>query len=169
MVHPLVTQLRFARSEFQRGMDGVSEEDAQRRLLPMNSLSWMVGHLAWQEQRYWLTAAQGIKLRPDINELVGFGKPASTPPLAEMWAAWREITEAADPLLDTLTTETLLVPFTSNSRTDGETAGTRLQRTIYHYWYHTGEAQAVRQLLGHADIGSFVGDFGDTWAYRPEE
>ncbi|HET8522792.1 MAG TPA: DinB family protein, partial [Thermomicrobiales bacterium] len=160
MAHPLVTQLRFARSEFQRGMEGVSEEDAQRRLLPMNSLSWMVGHLAWQEQRYWLTVAQGIKLRPDINELVGFGKPASTPPLSEMQAAWQEITAAADPFLDTLTADMLLVPFTSNGRIDGETAGTRLQRTIYHYFYHTGEAQAVRQLLGHTGVGSFIGDFG---------
>jgi hypothetical protein len=150
-------------------MDGVSEADAQRRLLPMNSLSWMVGHLAWQEQRYWLTAAQGIKLRPDINELVGSGKPASTPPLAEMWTAWREITAAADPFLDTLTPEMLLVPFSSNGRIDGEIAGTRLQRTIYHYFYHTGEAQAVRQLLGHTGIGNFIGDFDEPWGYRPAE
>jgi hypothetical protein len=44
--HPLVSQLRFARSEFVRGLDGVSEEDGTRRVLPMNSLGWMVGQLA---------------------------------------------------------------------------------------------------------------------------
>ena len=34
MTHPLVTQLRFARSEFVRCLDGVSGEDALRRLSP---------------------------------------------------------------------------------------------------------------------------------------
>ena len=54
MPHPLVDQLRFARSEFRRALAGVGEEDGAKRLLPMNSLGWMVGHLADQEQRYWL-------------------------------------------------------------------------------------------------------------------
>ena len=57
MVHPLVDQLRFARSEWVRALEGVSDEDARRRLTPMNSISWMVGHLAWQENRYWLQLA----------------------------------------------------------------------------------------------------------------
>jgi hypothetical protein len=47
--HPLVTQLRFARSEFQRCLDGVSAEDAVHRFGPMNCISWIVGHLANQE------------------------------------------------------------------------------------------------------------------------
>ena len=34
MVHPLVEQLRFARSEFRRGLRGVTLEEAQRRPLP---------------------------------------------------------------------------------------------------------------------------------------
>jgi len=46
MTHPLVTQLRFARSEFVRCLETVPPEDALRRLLPMNCLSWIVGHLA---------------------------------------------------------------------------------------------------------------------------
>ena len=48
MSHPLIDQLRFTRTEFLRSVKGVSEEDAQKRLLPMNCLSWNVGHLAWQ-------------------------------------------------------------------------------------------------------------------------
>jgi hypothetical protein len=52
--HLLVAQLRFARSEFARGLAGVSDEDARRRLMPLNCLSWMVGHLANQEHRYWV-------------------------------------------------------------------------------------------------------------------
>ena len=49
MTHPLVDQLRFTRSEFVRSLKGVSENDAERRLLPMNCISWIVGHLAHQE------------------------------------------------------------------------------------------------------------------------
>jgi hypothetical protein len=50
MSHSLVTQLRFARSEFTRCLEGISEEDARRRITPMNCISWMVGHMAAQEQ-----------------------------------------------------------------------------------------------------------------------
>jgi hypothetical protein len=55
MTHPLVEQLRFTRSEFARGLVGLSQDDAMKRIQPMNAISWMIGHLAWQEQRYWLT------------------------------------------------------------------------------------------------------------------
>ncbi|MBE3039181.1 MAG: DinB family protein, partial [Chloroflexi bacterium] len=53
MTHLLVTQLRFARSEFVRCLDGIPAEDAVRRMGPMNSISWMVGHLSNQENTYW--------------------------------------------------------------------------------------------------------------------
>ena len=42
-----------------------------------------------------------------------------------------------------------------------------LMRTIYHYWFHTGEAAAVRQLLGHTGLPEFVGDMSAA-TYRPE-
>src|SRR5579871_859107 len=108
MSHPLVLQLRFARSEFQRALVGLSDEEARRRFLPMNCISWNIGHLAWQEQRYWLWRGQDRILLPHVNELFAYGAPASTPPLDEMWAAWRTITHAAEPWLDALTTRDLL-------------------------------------------------------------
>src|SRR5262245_23403080 len=106
MIHPQVAQLRFARSEWRRALAGVSADDAARRLGPMNCMSWIVGHLAWQEHRYWLFRAQGKIVAPQLDALVGYGAPASTPPLDEMWAAWHTVTGAADPFLDSLTTET---------------------------------------------------------------
>jgi hypothetical protein len=39
---------------------------------------------------------------------------------------------------------------------------------IGHYWFHTGESQAVRQLLGHLNLSDFVGDIGREAPYRPE-
>lgn len=159
MPHPLILQLRYARSEFKRGLEGLSDADARRRLLPMNCISWNVGHLAWQEQRYWLTRLLGQTPLPEINELVGYDQPACTPSLAEMWQAWQTITQLADPFLDTLTTEKLLeVHYLDEQQTDYFTAGTLLQRVIYHYWYHNGENMAIRQMLGHTNLAEFVGD-----------
>ena len=61
MAHPLVNQLRFTRSEWLRALEGVTEEDACKRLLPMNSIGWMVGHLAWQESRQsWLLRVERL-------------------------------------------------------------------------------------------------------------
>ena len=85
--HPLVTQLRFARSEFARCLEGVSAEDAVRRIMPMNCISWIVGHMANQEQAWWVFLGQGRLVAPGLNDLVGYRKPASTPPLEEMWDA----------------------------------------------------------------------------------
>jgi hypothetical protein len=55
MTHPLVEQLRFARSEWRRALRGIPEANGFRRFEPMNSIGWIVGHMAWHEQRYWLT------------------------------------------------------------------------------------------------------------------
>lgn len=167
MTYPLVDQLRFARSEFQRCLVGVSEEDACRRLEPMNCISWMVGHLANQEHRYWVILGRGQNLAPDLNDMVGYGKPASTPSLAEMWDTWRTVTAAADVYLDTLTPEIMLTHFERQGEPVAESVGTMLQRNLYHYWFHTGEGHAVRQMLGHTDLPQFVGNMSLA-AYRPE-
>ena len=166
--HPLVAQLRFTRSEFLRGVRGVPAEDARRRLLPMNSLSWNVGHLAWQEQRYFVTRAQGRTPFPAIHEQFANGAPASTPELGDVLDAWRAITAEADAWLDTVTSDVLLEHPLRRGKPIAVTFGNLLQRTIYHYWYHTGENQAIRQQLGHARLPQFVGDIDGEAPYRPE-
>lgn len=168
MPHPLVLQLRFTRSEFQRALEGLTDDDACRRFMPMNCISWNVGHLAWQEQRYCLWRGQGQILLPHINDLFAYGAPASTPALDEMWAAWHTITEAADPWLETLTTEKLQEQVIIDNQPSDLIFGSLLQRLIYHYWYHTGENMAIRQMLGHADLPEFVGNIDDEAPYRPE-
>ena len=164
MAHPLVVQLRFTRGEVVRGLADVPDPDARQRLQPMNCISWMIGHLAWQEQRYWLSRAQGKILFPQLNELLACGRPASTPPVEDMWSAWRTVTEAADPWLDSLTTVSMQAPLAEGL----SSVGTFLQRTIYHYWYHLGEAMAARQMLGHTTLPDFVGDIDAAAPYKPE-
>ncbi|OGO09974.1 MAG: hypothetical protein A2Y93_10385 [Chloroflexi bacterium RBG_13_68_17] len=168
MPHPLVTQLRFTRREFARALTGVGEEDARLRILPMNSISWNVGHLAWQEQRYFLIYAQGRTIREDVDAAYAYGAPASTPALADVVEAWEFITRAADPWLDGLTSTSLQEHVVRRSRPSPYIFGSLLQRVIYHYWYHTGENMAIRQLLGHAALPEFVGDIDGEAPYRPE-
>ncbi len=168
MAHPLVAQLRFTRSEFKRGLIGLGEAEARQRFQPMNCISWNVGHLAWQEQRYFLFFAQNEMPLPRINELFAYGAPASTPPLHEMWMAWDMITRAADPWLDALTIEKLQEQVVIDGELTPYIFGSLLQRVIYHYWYHTGENLAIRQMLGHTGLAEFVGDIDVEAPYRPE-
>ncbi len=168
MLHPMIDQLRFTRSEFLRAIKGVNEEDACRRFLPMNCISWNVGHLAWQEQRYFLGFGQGRMLYPEIDKQFAYGCPASTPSLKEMLAAWRQITQAADPWLDSLTATELQANVISNGKPLQRRYGDLLQRVIYHYWYHLGENMAIRQMLGHQKLGVFVGNIDDKAPFRVE-
>lgn len=169
MTHPLVEQFRFTRSEWLRGLAGVPAADALRHFGPMNCISWTVGHLAWHEQRYWLQFGQGRLLYPHLNELFAYGAPMSSPDLDEMLSAWRAVTAEADTFLDNLTTDGLLAPLLREGRDVGQTVGSALRRITYHYWYHIGEIQAIRQMLGHADLAEYVGDIESQAPYRPEE
>jgi hypothetical protein len=169
MTHPLVDQVRFARSEFRRCLVGVTEEDAIRRLLPMNSISWIICHLAGQERCFWLRWAQGITdVAPELDEWGALAKPATTPPLAASWAVWQTVTAAVDPFLDSLTQDRLLEHLIANGEPMESNMGSMLRRSAYHYWFHNGEANAIRQLLGHPNVPEFVGDIAKEAQYRPE-
>lgn len=168
MTHPLVLQLRFTRSEFRRALKGLSDTEARRRFLPMNCISWNIGHLAWQEQKYFLVYGQGQMLLTEIDKLFAYGAPASRPALDDMWTAWDKVTTAADPWLDELTVEKLRQRVVRNGKLSSYLFGSLLQRVIYHYWYHIGENMAIRQRLGHRRLPQFVGDLDGQAPYRPE-
>ncbi|MCI0399542.1 MAG: DinB family protein [Chloroflexi bacterium] len=169
MTHPLIDQFRFTRREWLRGLEGVSEEDAVRHFGPMNCISWIVGHLAWHEHRYWLELAQGKVLFPELNTTYAYGAPMCTPSLKEMLATWRQVTQAADSYLDTLTSETLQQELLRDGKAVGQSIGSALRRITYHYWFHVGEIQAIRQMLGQANLPEYVGNIEQEAPYRPEE
>lgn len=166
--HPLVIQLRFTRNEFVWGLEGLSDEDARKRLMPMNSISWNIGHLAAQEQRYWLLLGQGITVAPELPALYAYGAPASTPALSDVCDTWHKVTDASDPWLDTLTTELLQTSPIVNGKPASLTFGSLLRRMTYHYWFHNGENQAIRQILQHGTLPDFVGDIDSHAPYVPE-
>jgi len=163
MTHPRVEQLRFARSEFLRGLQGVRADLAERPVGQMNSIAWAVGHMAWHEQLSWLTRGQGITPRPDLNDLAASGGGPSTPPYEAMLAAWHEVVAAADPWLDALDTSRLAQPM---GRT--QTFGTGLLRVTYHYFVHAGEISAIRQLQEGGRLPEFIGDIQREAPWRPE-
>ncbi len=166
MAHPLIEQLRFTRNEFSRALKNVSEKDGAKRILPMNCISWNVGHLAWQEQKYFLTFGLNQILYPRIAEEFAYGSPASTPSLKEMTTAWQSITTAADAWLGQLNSKDLALHHRRNQK--DICFGNLLLRTIYHYWYHIGENMAIRQQLGHKNLPVFVGNIDTQAPYQPE-
>ena len=64
------------RAQFQAHV--VAAKDAKVHRGRMNSISWIVGHLAWQEQRYLLVRPQKIMLRRDIQTRFTTGGKMST-------------------------------------------------------------------------------------------
>ena len=161
MTHPLVTQLRFARREFYRCIEGISAEDAMRRLEPLNALSWTVGHLANHEHYLWVRLAQGQDNAPELHKLAGYGSPPSAPPWDEMLTLWGQISAAADRYLGTLTEENIGQHLSWQGKPRPESIGKSLLRNTYHIWFHLGEAHAIRQMLGHSNLPDFVGDMSE--------
>jgi hypothetical protein len=92
----------------------------------------------------------------------------STPLLREVLDIWHTVTQAADPYLDSLTTATLQEELLREGRVVGQTIGSALRRMTYHYWYHIGKIQAIRQMLGQVDLPEYVGDIEIEAPYRPE-
>ena len=137
------------------------------RLEPMNSISWMVGHMAWHERLVWFRRARGLKVEP-ILDAFATGKPASVPSLAAMQATWERIVAGADSLLDTLTTFDLEQRPLHDPRPNPPIIGSQVQYVTYHYWSHIGEVSAVRQVLGHSGLAQYVGDFSPEAVYRRE-
>jgi DinB superfamily len=168
MAHPLVDQLRFTRREWLRALGGIPEPDGEKRLQPMNSIGWIVSHLAWHEQLSFLTRLQGVTPVPAANEHGVSGEPASTPPLSQALETWRAVIDAADPVLDTLDTAALEAWLPRTRQPQSRTVGSTVQRVTYHYWFHIGEITAIRQILGHADVPEFVGDIDGEAPYRAE-
>jgi hypothetical protein len=135
----------------------------------MNCISWTVGHLAWQEQRYFLQRAQGKLIFPELNTIYAYGAPMSTPALSDTMRVWHEVIQASAPFLDGLTTQSLIDELLLEGKPVGQSVGSATRRMTYHYWYHIGEIQAIRQLLGHTGLPEYVGDIESHAPYRPED
>jgi hypothetical protein len=149
-MYPLTDMAAFALSEFERGLKGLSDEDARKRLTKadgteMNAISWTIGHIAG----HWLH-------RPPHLQRYAMGSvDATPPPLAEMLALLEDAKAFSASWLPRAD-EALLARIPPDGSTGGENVGTALMRATLHTWFHAGEINAIRQMLGHREI-PFVG------------
>ena len=150
----------FTLSEFERGLEGLSEDDARIRMkksdgAEMNAISWSIAHVA----AHWLIVAAYARGDDVPSGLNPFGGPEAdpTPPqlsdalklLAEAKASIEWFTDADDRLFAETRDELRI------SRSHGN-VGTAIMRAALHTWCDIGEINAVRQMLGHPEV-IFVG------------
>ena len=160
---------RFTLSEFERGLACLTDEEAQTRMTKadgtqMNAVSWVIAHVA----RHWLALEAYAKQ----GQLPGSLEPFAPGPLADPTpppmsdvlkllddakAAIDWIATADDALLSTTPEESIL----------RGSVGTALMRVALHTWFHIGEINAIRQMLGHSPIG-FVGSMAGTLEWHSE-
>lgn len=158
MPSALVSQLYFAREEFQRLMEDVTPGEGERTMPPFNSLSFIVAHLAVHEHSVWLVVAQDRRLYPELGRRYGPGADAAVPAWQEAWDIWQAVTQEANHYLETLTDESMDTHLIRRGQPMAEALGHMLLRMINHYWFHLGEAHGIRQALGHRGIPDFVGE-----------
>ena len=146
-MHTLVRMYNLTRKEFDRNLKGLTDENARKRIEPMNCISWIIAHVANQQHAFFVDWPQGKEVDP-LYKPYGAGAPSSRPPLTEAMALWHNSCEKADLWLNTATEDSLHKqnPLTSP---EGENAGTLVVRCIFHTWCHLGEISSIRQLLGH--------------------
>jgi len=148
--------------EFRRGLEGLTADEALVRHpkadgTSMNAASWIVQHVAghWANVRARVTGEEPLARNPSRD-----GTP---PPYAEALTAF----EAPTRDLGWLDAASDDVMASSHRELGGESVGTFLMRAVLHTWFHTGELNAVRQLLGHPEI-AFVGPFDGRLGWVPE-
>ena len=159
---------RFALFSSDRGLEGLGEQDATTRLTKAdgsetNSISWTVAHLG----RHWLSARTDA-LGESVSASLQRFATGSTDPTPPSLLDARGVLDAAQQSIDWI--EGASDGFLSNgppSARNGERPGTRLMRAVLHTWFHIGEINGIRQMLGHAEIG-FVGKMAGNLEWHPE-
>lgn len=167
-MYELTDLARFALSEFERGLEGLTDEEARRPMekadgTTMNSISWTAGHLSWHwhlVQRRATGAAMPDALRGFAN---GTKEPSPPPSLDETYALLARAREAQTWIG---AADEAVLSTADPERPNAEDIGTQLLRVILHTWFHTGEVNAIRQMLGHAEI-PFVGPMLGQLQWKP--
>jgi hypothetical protein len=154
MSHHLVKYVFHVRRELNRALEGISEADLDKRVAGMNSCAWIVAHLAWQEQRYWLEPRQ----LPPVADLSPYksGGAITHPSFSEIYPLWQEITGQSEGWLNSLNEDDLRLHFSGSKFFEIENRGSLMTRFIGHYYLHIGQITVIRKILGY-DVPSFVG------------
>jgi|GEM_PF-1356898 hypothetical protein len=148
-MHPLVEIQHTTRKELERILVGLTDEDARKRVQPMNCISWIIAHIAQNQYSMFVAWAQDVEF-PERFRKYRSGNPPLLPPLDEAMALWEESCRESDKWLDTATESDMRNRFAKPDAVRAyETAGTLVVRNIFHTWSHAGEIHSIRQVLGH--------------------
>ena len=148
--------------EFHRGIDGLTAAEVLVRHekadgSTMNAISWIVAHVAahWSNARALALGEEpSAPLPPQDGTPPSYDQALSLLRAATDDLGW--VSAASDERMST-----------RYARLGGESVGTFLMRAVLHTWFHTGEINAIRQLLGHPEI-RFVGAFDGALDWVPE-
>ncbi len=163
-MHTLVDMLNISRKEFDRNLKGLTDEDARKRIEPMNCISWIIAHIANQYYTFFVVWAQGRE-KEERYLPYGFGAPASEPPLEEALTLWRDACSDAEIWLQSADEEGMKA-FPNTESPESENMGALTVRCIMHTWCHIGEISSIRQILGHKPP-QFVNMYD--WLYKGEQ
>ena len=160
----VVAMLLVTRREFRRALRGIPEREAMVRVGGMNSVSWIVAHVAWQEDLFWRHLAQGLPSNARLAKAQTGASP-SVPDFQQALAHWREVTRATEAYLRNLSVDALAThgeapELGSENPLGEENLGTLVVRCLMHYWSHIGEISAIRSLVSIAGP-EFVGSLRD--------
>jgi hypothetical protein len=162
-MHTLVDMLYLSRREFERNLVGLSDEDARKRIEPMNCISWIIAHVANQHHAFFVAWPHGKEIGSQYKPY-GYGQPASQPSLEEAMTLWRDACGDSEAWLNEATDE-VLRERPAVSSLERENLGALMVRCIFHTWCHLGEISSIRQVLGHRPP-QFVDMHG--WTYGGE-
>jgi hypothetical protein len=165
---------RFALSEFERGLENLTDVEARQRLTKadgteMNAISWIVGHIG----AHWIQAARvptGQELPKDWQAFAS-ATADPTPPSLDKALEVLHAAQASISWIEVADDELMLKDHgkpagETSTRDRPETVGTRLIRAVLHTWFHIGEINAIRQMQGYPEI-RYVGSLNDYLEWRP--
>ncbi|MBI5837259.1 MAG: DinB family protein [Candidatus Eisenbacteria bacterium] len=157
-MHPSILQAvqiqGVVTSLFHRALEGVTEEEA--RIRPgddSNPMLWMAGHLV--TTRVYLAKLVGVE-RPlpwngTFARSAALDMSLQLPALAEVCAAWDDISAALAARFEQLTDAELKGPAGEFPSLDQTVRGA-LAMAALHDSYHVGQMAFVRKFLGHGRL-----------------
>ena len=129
----------------------------------MNAISWTIGQIAG----HWLIVTSYASDEEPDPALLRFFGPEADPTPPSLSEAIRLLEEANTSVDWLASADDTLLSASHEGHVLGHhgNVGTALMKAVLHTWFHTGEINAVRQMLGHTEI-PFVGEMLGSLEWR---
>lgn len=149
-IQVLKAQYEMQANLFDKNLEGITDEEADKRINNANSLAWIAGHTV--DIQYNLAMLLGQETENPYAEQFGFGKPfdpkADYPELSKMKADWNALMPKISEAISNLTEEQLNtespfpIPFSE------QTMRGLYAFQMHHLGYELGQIGLYRKFLG---------------------